>query len=201
MNPSEAESTSYMTVEQPQAGIKSVNQAQLNSGDIAASSGNLEKIRDILFGNQIREYDKRFTRIEERLVQECVNLRDETRKRLESLELFIQQEVESLAERLKKQQAEQDAAVRELAWEQRNTTNSLEKKLAQLDEQTAQSDRELRQQIRDQSKNLDSEIRQKYAEILALLERESQELRSDKTDRSALATLFAEIAMRLNAGK
>ena len=192
MNPSEAESTSYMTVEQPPAGI---------SGDLTAGSGNLDKIRDILFGNQIREYDKRFTRIEERLVQECVNLRDETRKRLESLELFIQQEVESLAERLKKQQAEQDTAVRELAWEQRNTTNSLEKKLAQLDEQTAQSDRDLRQQIRDQSKNLDSEIRQKYAEILALLERESQELRSDKTDRSALATLFAEIAMRLNAGK
>ncbi|MBV9959511.1 MAG: hypothetical protein JO360_13885, partial [Acidobacteria bacterium] len=35
-------------------------------------------------------------------------------------------------------------------------------------------------------------------ELLAALEREAAELRTDKTDRSALAALFTELAMRLN---
>ncbi len=45
---------------------------------------------------------------------------------------------------------------------------------------------------------LHDDIRQKYEEILAALERDTQELRTDKTDRSTLAQLFTELAIRLN---
>lgn len=41
-------------------------------------------------------------------------------------------------------------------------------------------------------------IRQKHEEASAALKREAQELRIDKTDRSALSSLFTEMAMRLN---
>ena len=195
--PENEEYITYMTVEQPKTSIQGITNSQLLSGDVPGS-GNLDKVRDILFGTQMRDYEKRFNRLEERLVKECANLRDETRKRLDSLEMYIQQEVESLTERLKNQQAEQDEAVKELAQEHKDTTKSLEKKIAQLDEQATKSDRDLRQQILNQSKSLDDEIRQKYEEILAVLEREAKQLRTDKTDRSTLATLFAELAMRMN---
>jgi len=42
------------------------------------------------------------------------------------------------------------------------------------------------------------DLRQQADEILARLARESQELRSDKTDRATLASLLTEMAMRLN---
>lgn len=89
--------------------------------------------------------------------------------------------------------------MKELAQEHKDTIKSLEKKIAQLDAEATKSDRDLRQQILDQSKSLNDEIRQKYEEILAVLEREAKVLRTDKTDRSTLAALFAEIAMRLNS--
>ncbi|HEY6146249.1 MAG TPA: hypothetical protein VIZ69_01070, partial [Thermoanaerobaculia bacterium] len=57
---------------------------------------------------------------------------------------------------------------------------------------------ELRQQILDQSKSLTDEIRTRVKESAALLSRELKELRSDKTDRSALAGIFTEAAMRLS---
>ena len=57
---------------------------------------------------------------------------------------------------------------------------------------------ELREQLLEQSKKLSDEIRQKHEDLLAALERESQELRFDKTDRAALAAMFTELAMRLN---
>ena len=78
------------------------------------------------------------------------------------------------------------------------TIQSLEKKIGQLDDQSNQRQRELRQQILDQSKNLDDDMRQKYESILSVIDREVQELRSDKTDRSTLAALLTQVAMQLN---
>ena len=35
-----------------------------------AAGGNLDKVRDLLFGGQMRDYDRKFARLEERLVKE-----------------------------------------------------------------------------------------------------------------------------------
>ncbi len=175
-----------------------ISKSQFSSTNIT-DLNSLDKVRDILFGNQIRDVDKRFARLEERLVKEFANVRDETRKRLDSLEIYIKKEVESLTERLKNEQIERDDGVKLLAQEQKNLTLALEKKLGQFDEQTANSQRELREQILNQSNSLQDEIQKKYEEILKLLERESQELRRDKTDRSHLGSLLTELAIRLNS--
>lgn len=126
-------------------------------------------------------------------------MRDETKKRLDTLENYLKTEIEALAEQLKNEQAKRDEAVKALSEEQKNLTTSVDKKLAQFEEQTTTKARELRQQILNQSQTLHDDIRQKYEEILALLQREAQEIRAEKTDRSALAAMFTELAMRLNS--
>jgi hypothetical protein len=178
--------------------IQDVNKYQFGSQDIRENNS-LDKVRDILFGNQMRDVEKRFTRLEERLVKDSTNLRDETRKRLDSLELYIKKEVDSLTERLKKEETERDELVKQLTEEHRNLTKSLDKKLTQFDEQTTLSQRELREHILNQSKGLQDDIRQKYEEILALLQREARELHHEKTDRFTLSALFTELAIRLKS--
>lgn len=163
-----------------------------------ASGGNIDKIRDILFGVQMRDYEKRFARLEERLIKEASELRDDTRKRFDALELYVRQEFESLNGRLAAEQSARGDAVEALSLGLTDTARAFEKKTAQMDEQTAKSQSELRQQLLDQSKSLNDSIRQKYEELTAALQREASDLRTDKTDRSALAALFTEVAMRLN---
>nr|WP_235355378.1 hypothetical protein [Aliterella atlantica] len=198
MNNPEEERVSYISVEPSKANLlQGLNSSQLAGADLSGG-GNLDKVRDILFGGQMRDYEKRFNRLEDRLIKECSNLREDIKKRLDSLETYIMQEVEALNEGLKAEQVHRDDTTKEIAQELKDATKSLEKKIGQLDEQTSQKQRELRQQILDQSKNLDEDIRQKYESILAVIEREVQELRSDKTDRSTLAALFTQVAMRLN---
>ena len=165
---------------------------------LAAGGGNLEKIREILFGAQVHDFEKRFTRLEEKLLKETADSRAETKKRFDSMEAFIRKEIESLVERVKTEQGERSDAIKEISRDLRETAKNLEKKLAQLDEQATKGQRELRQQILDQSKSLTDEIRNRVKESAALLTRELKELRSDKTDRSALAGLFTEAAMRLS---
>jgi DNA anti-recombination protein RmuC len=192
----EEEHTPYVTVEQARMGsLANLGKSQ-NSSD--NSGGNLEKVKDLLFGAQMRDYEKRFNRLEDRITKESANLRDETRKRLDALESYIQKEVEALAEGLKTEQTERDESVKELTQELKDLVKSLEKKIAQLDEQTGQKQRELRQQILDQSKALGDDMQHKHEEVLSVLNQEAQELRVDKTDRATLAALFTEMAMRLS---
>jgi hypothetical protein len=198
MNPPE-EYINHNSVEPGQGGLnQEINKRQFRSNGIGESN-NLDKVREILFGGQIRDVEKRFARLEERFVTEIANVRDETRKRLDALEIYLKKEVDSLTERFKKEQTEREAALQALSQEQKHTNLSLEKKLSQFDEQTASSQRELREQILNQSKSLQDDIQQKSEEILALLKREAQELQRAKTDRSQLAALLTELAMRLNA--
>lgn len=164
---------------------------------VEAAGGNLEKIRDILFGAQVHDFEKRFARLEDRLLKETSDARAETKKRFDSLESFIKKEIESLGDRLKAEQEERSGAVKELSRELRDTARGLEKRLAQLDEQTTKSQRDLRQQVLDLSKSLTDEIRLRNRETTTVLSKEIAELRNAKTDRAALAGLFTDLAVRL----
>lgn len=163
----------------------------------AAGGGNLEKIRDILFGAQVHDFEKRFTRLEERLMKETSDARAETRKRFEALESFIKKEIESLGERLKAEHEERSEAGKEISRELRDTARNLDKRIAQLDELTTKNQRELRQQVLDQSKALTEEIRLRNRETTTTLTKEITELRTAKADRAALAGMLTDVAVRL----
>ena len=166
--------------------------------DDNASGGSVDKIRDILFGAQMREYDRRFTRLEDRLIKEASDLRDDTRQRFDTLEGFIQSEFAALSDRLKSENHQRDEMGTELNTRLQDSAKALERKLMQLDELTAQNQQMLRQQMLDQAKTLNDELRRKYDELAQALAREADSLRHDKTDRAALADLFTELALRLN---
>lgn len=159
----------------------------------------LDKVRDILFGNQMREVEKKLARLEERLLKECVNLREDTRKRLDSIENYIKQEIESLSQRIVNEQGTRDEGLRVIIEDSKKVTSALERKITQLDDNINTNQRDLRDQILNQSKDLQNDILQKYEEILSALQRESADLRNSKTDRSTLANLLSEIAIRLNS--
>lgn len=161
-------------------------------------AGNIDKIREILFGGQMRDFDRRFSRVEERLIKETLELREDTRKRFDHLESFIKSELAALGERLQLEHRTRDEAVQGLWRGLHETAQSLTGKLTELQDSTTRTQSDLRQQILDQSKDLSDDIRRKQEEISSMLEREVADLSHDKTDRSALAALFTEMAMRLN---
>jgi DNA anti-recombination protein RmuC len=159
---------------------------------------NLGKVRDILFGSQMRDYDKRFVRLEERLLKVSAEMKEDLRRRFDSLETYVKHEVELLTDQIKTEHSQRAETLATLSRELKDASSDLDKKLAQLDGQTAKTQRDLRQQILEQSKNLSDEIQQRYEEMSAVVDQSVQELRTDKTDRNTLADLFTEVAMRLN---
>jgi hypothetical protein len=160
-------------------------------------AGNLEKVRDILFGNQMREVDRRFARLEERIIKETRDLKDDIKRRLDALEAYATKETETLAGDIRQERGDRVDANARLARELTDTAGAFERRSAGLDEQLARGQREIRQQILEQQQRLSEDMRERIDEVLAALARETHELRTDKTDRMALASLLKEMAMRL----
>lgn len=184
-----------------EAAPSSHSRKKSNNNDMAAQvSGveNVDKIRDILFGNQMRDYERKFARLEERIMKEVTRLREESSKRFDDLETYLNKEVESLDNRLKNEQNARSEAEKDLTDELSKTFKHLEKKMTDMDDQFNNTTRDLRQQILDQSKILSLEIGKKYDETSQALERSAGELREEKVDRIALSGLLTELALRLS---
>lgn len=166
--------------------------------DPATGGSSLEKVRDLLFGGQMRDYERKFARLEERLVQEATEVREDVKKRLAALEAYMRAEVESLSERLRAEHEARTGVAQDLGQALRDTAQQFAQRAAQLDDLIARNQRELRQQLHAQHQDLGDDIRHRVEDVLSRLAHEAQELRSDKTDRRALAALLTEMALRLN---
>ena len=162
-----------------------------------ASGASVEKIREILFGSQIKNYEARFARLEEALARETSEIKDTMRRRLDSLEAFFKSETESLAARLKSERDEREETLNNISHELKTSAAQLSKKILDLDNRLAQDRSAARQELMAESRKLLDEIRQRNESLSALLETRVEELRHAKTDRSALAALFVELAVRL----
>src|SRR5262245_32632619 len=126
-----------------------------------AGTASLEKVRDILFGQHMREVDRRFARLEDRIAKETRELKDDLKKRLDALEAYANRETESLGDRLRHEQADRAEAVSKVSRDLTEAARDLERRTASLDEQMAKGHREIRQQMLDQHQRLSDDIRQK----------------------------------------
>ena len=187
-----------LPAEKPQIIIanRTAEGSQVDAGE-ALGIGSVEKIRDILFGSQMRDYEKKFAELKERMLEEVAHLREESQKRLEMIEGYIKDEVESMSERLRKEHDERSEAFKEILQEQKDTTRALEKKISQLDDELTKHTRDLRQQILDKSQSLSEDIRKKRDEAAAALDRVALGLRTSKVNRALLSEIFVNMAMRL----
>lgn len=161
-------------------------------------SGSVDKIRDILFGNQMRDFERRFMQMEERMVKATQDLRDETHKRLEALEQFFKKEFESLKGRLKAESSDRSDSDRQLNDELKNASSTLKKAISQAEEKFSEHATELRQQLLDQSKALTADIQSKSEQASEALRSSTSALDEAKIDRSTMAEYLIELAMRLS---
>jgi hypothetical protein len=158
----------------------------------------MEKIRDILFGNQLKEFEKRFSRMEERVGRETEDIRTDLKKRFDTLEEYIRHEIESLSGRLKKEQESRGAANEALQEEMKAKLTSVDGRIEALDTQLGDTTRDFRQQLLDQSKALSEEIQAKAEQAALNLEQAIGTLQGEKVDRSTLSSFLVELAVRLS---
>jgi hypothetical protein len=163
-----------------------------------AGAGNVDKIRDILFGSQMREYEGRFARLEDNVAKELADLRDAAKKRADAIEGYARGEFEALQARLRNERDDRTAGLRQVARDLNELSSAITKKIEDVDEQAVQAHRQLRIELLELSKTFTEDLASKQEQMSALVDKRFHELRKGKTDRAALATLLNEMSLKLS---
>jgi hypothetical protein len=157
----------------------------------------LDKVRDILFGGQMRAVETRLQGLEERLREEHEMLRADFSKQVESLDAFIRSEAQTLSERLAAERSKRTEELKSLSAEIKQALRALEKRHVGLEEATSMADAGLRDQLLLQSSAAAAELAKLGERLTAELNRSHQELKSTKTDSATLSGLLSELAARI----
>jgi hypothetical protein len=158
---------------------------------------NVEQIREILFGPQMRDYSQRVTRLEERLSQETADLKAEVRRRLDALETYTRQEVNDLGDHLRLERGERTTSTNRLSQVFNDSIKLLERGITESDERMSNVLRELRQSTFDRIKRVVDELTKQISNMESSQNRSIEELRGRSIDRFALASLLTELALRV----
>src|SRR5262245_50265698 len=94
-----------------------------------AEAGNIDKIRDILFGTQVRDFDRRFVQFEQHLIQITSDLRSDLCKRLDALEAYFKAELAAEKDRLRAEASERLEADKQLSESIKGLGASFERKV------------------------------------------------------------------------
>lgn len=157
----------------------------------------LDKVRDILFGGQMRAVDSRLQGLESRLLQAQENLRAEFTKQIDTLDGVVQKEVHSLVERLTAERTKRMEELKSLATELKEVLREHERRHLNLEATMGTADAELREGILQHSKSVSAEIARLAERLTDELTRSVAELKDDKASRSALSAMFSDLAAKL----
>lgn len=163
--------------------------------------GNVDQIREILFGSQSRDLDERFHKIESSLK----SIQDEMRSKIEQnqndFDERINSELETVSKKIKNvvsSQQDEFADVRDSVLKQEKRINSsletLEDELNSKREQLQRQQIEMRNTIRTQMDSLQDEL-------LAVLDKKFTEIGEAKLSRDDAAEILMEAAMAMKGTK
>ena len=126
--------------------------AASNSVNVAEAD-NLEKIRDILFGQQVSTHEQHFARIEQRLTDSYQTLHQELHRRLDTIENKLTTRLNQLEERLSSEEAQQSSNHQTL----QSSVETLDQKLEVL---LAAVEKRNRQHVDDRAHALSEQAKQ-----------------------------------------
>ena len=172
--------------------------AQARDSGAGTDAPGVDKIRDLLFGNQMQDYDRRFSKLEERFLQRFKDVESEAKRNLETYESNAKKQVDSLATQLRNEKDARAEADKEIDRNLRDQNQALEKQVRALSDQLSELEREIADRMNRSDHLLREEIKQKNESAQMLMEKIFSDLSNVKTDRNLLAGLFVEVAKCLN---
>jgi two-component sensor histidine kinase len=158
---------------------------------------NVDQIRDILFGGQMRDYERRFGEFDARLESELARLRDTQEKRLAEIDRRIDDSLDKLGKLLRQEIQDRNRSLDDLESRLQQAARTARSEVAaSLDahaQEMAATDERLRSALADVAKATHA----RAGETDGALARLASDLRDEKVGREDLAALLAEFALRL----
>jgi uncharacterized protein (UPF0210 family) len=170
---------------------------QKATNELDPSGGNVEQIREILFGGHIRAFDERFDLVESRLAKESATLQKALEKRLQELERKLSEVREEASDKLGVESSNRDLALNKIELALSAARMEAENQIAQLKDSLNADIKAVRSELNAAKKELSTALSRAERSQL----RRADKLDEDKVDRKELSKFFSEIAQKIQPTK
>ena len=163
---------------------------------------NLEQVREILFGSQVRTFDRQIEQLDERINSRLQAMEQDGRQRHQSLERFVKEELRRLDQKLTSEIKALNKGTGRL--EQtlekglKETGNRLDESLETVRGEVESNDRRVREHILDEVNSMHDALSKQHHELSNAINAAAMDLAGDKVSHTNLALLFNELAVRLS---
>ena len=163
----------------------------------APDAESLEKVRDILFGAQVKKSDAHLRALERRLADEAARLRRDMEERFAVLERAMKVEGERVDAQIRDEVAARRVSEAELRSVLEETRKSLDERVEAVDRRAQDSTQALDARLLAITSEMRDEYESRLEALGAKLEDATADLAEDKVSRSELASFFADLSRRL----
>ncbi|MFN5399954.1 MAG: hypothetical protein ACK5RE_02145 [Pseudanabaena sp.] len=174
---------------------------EITRDEIRERLGNIDQIRDIIFGAHLREYTSRLDKAE----SDISAIQQDVRDRLSDLKTVLASELRAAVESIDKRLKTISASTQEEAADLRQQFDRINRKFTSsietLDENVEAQRVALREEIAQTRDNLQNDTRELRSLVLEELDRHFSILREDKLSKDDMAELLFELGMRLKGSE
>jgi len=174
---------------QNESSLSPAQQVLEDSLTIPDEASSLATIRDILFGEQVREVEQKRQQLQHELRDSIDALRQSSTSQFERLYDELHKLRDLLGEEREERKSDTNNGNEQLS--------QLSDSVAKIDQKHTDAEKALRESILQETNKLDQQARSWHQEVSEKLERASKELKSDKTDRGDLAKMLRGVAEQL----
>lgn len=177
--------------------IRGVSMNELTRDEMRERLGNIDQIREIIVGSQIRDYNHRFEQIEANLIL----LQKEFRDRIEEVKNLSGTEmrgaVEALEKKIKSVSLNTQEDLTDVRQQLERTKAKISHTIESLDESLDKQTKSIREQIMEMQQTHQETIHNLRERVFEEVERRFSNLKEGKVARDDMAEILFEIGMRL----
>lgn len=159
--------------------------------------GNIDQIRDIIFGAQLREYNARFEKIESDITMMQQEIHDYAEQVKSVLSSELRAAVESLEKKIKSLTSNSQEETADLRQQIERVNRKFSTNIEALDKTLDQQTSSLREELLQTREKLQEDVRNLKNQIFEELERRFSMLREVKISKDDMAEILFELGMRL----
>ncbi len=167
-------------------------------GGVVGEPESVERIRDIIFGAQMRDYEERFESLERRLGEVIRELSQTLEQRIDKLNQLVLKQFGQLNRELQRESRERGEGHGQLESRLEETHSSLSQSIDARRVETEKALSQLQDLLSQQTSETADRLRRKLETLIRETKESLERLSSQKADRTRLASLLSEVARQLD---
>ncbi|MES9845227.1 MAG: hypothetical protein ABW162_05485 [Candidatus Sedimenticola sp. PURPLELP] len=169
--------------------------------ELPGNDGGMEKVRELLFGQQLREFTHRIECLGQELSEKVEMLRSDSSAELSELALKATKVQSEIQAALESEVTERSALADSTTSALDNLAGELGRRIEGLEASFTEQINELGSALGRRIEDLETELDVQLAKLSKAVDSEVEKLEQGKLDRTALASMFSKMSEQLNENR